>query len=195
MTGDLSAGTLRSLCVTPELDIVVGCQDTTLKLYSHEQLGPRDSESLPCRGALPCDDDVPVAAEEPPRVSFAGPPVLTHAVSTLSATDVELRHTVVEPAVTGSVDEGHCAAVQSVVHSAKYIISAGGDCRIRVWARKGLEPVTALQGHRGPIFALLIAGARRLTQNNSALSPPRWSPRCRATAGRSLRCSSPVCAA
>ena len=28
-----SAGTLRALCVTRELDIIVGCQDTTIKLY------------------------------------------------------------------------------------------------------------------------------------------------------------------
>ena len=69
---------------------------------------------------------------------------------------------VTEPAQTGNVDEGHCAAVNSVVHSRKYIISGGGDCRIRVWAKTTLAHVTTLPGHRGPVFTLLVAGVTPL---------------------------------
>lgn len=123
-----NAGTLRSLCVTPSLQIVVGCQDTTLKLY-HFLEPDNAGRSLGVQASM----------------------------RNKGADNVDA--TVVEPTVTGSLDEGHCAAVQSVVHSHKYIISAGGDCRIRVWRKSDLGIVCALPGHRGPIFALLVAGA------------------------------------
>jgi WD40 repeat protein len=124
-----SAGTLRSLCVSPSMQIVVGCQDTTIKLYQF--LEPDHGDGL-----------------------------LGTQASTRPGNRADDVECMVEPSVTGSLDEGHCAAVQSVVHSHKYIISAGGDCRIRVWRKDDLSIVCALPGHRGPIFALLVAGAR-----------------------------------
>jgi hypothetical protein len=66
---------------------------------------------------------------------------------------------VVEPALVGGMDEGHCAAVQSVVHSADYIISAGGDSLIHVWRMQDFSHVSAMSGHQGPVFSLIVVGA------------------------------------
>ena len=235
-----SAGTLRSLCVTPDMRLVVGCQDTCIKLYNFhppvaqpytapsslnqrgfeavsvgggaQQNGTTANNStgsaqlsgppLSGTGASPAQlfsspsrgtghQDLTGARTTSgnlgwsPRAFTSGPAYAPSAfgVAPTNAPDADpldarelsffaslteqngagqdrLAAHVVEPALTGDVDEGHCAAVQSVVYSSKHIISAGCDCLIRVWRAEDLSHVCALTGHRGPVFALIVVGAQ-----------------------------------
>jgi WD40 repeat protein len=251
------SGTLRALCVTPGLEMIVGCQDTTIKLYRFREIESvscsrsenslfkppggsmssrdlhaainsalHDIDSAPqapihaSNGATAVSSDGqevrsigstwrqaaqsagtstaggadnglarlrasaasaalhPIFPSAPGHLNTASLPQLQPSVSRVPyashlSSSIALRKIqstewpVTEPAVTGRLDEGHCGAVQSVVHSDKYIVSGGGDCRIRVWDKGTLAHVCALSGHRGPIFTLVVVGARLRAQMNT----------------------------
>jgi WD40 repeat protein len=191
-----SSGTLRSLCVTPDHRIVVGCQDTTLKLYPVQwptltMVSPPTSFDQRGYGAVAAALPPPMSSLTPrsnsgseshiAKWAMKDPPPILAATSQLSlgsnccnapsmngagsswhfqvqGSNKEYAAAVVEPALVSGVDEGHCAAVQSVVHSRIYIVSAGGDSLIHVWRIQDLQHVCAMSGHQGPVFALIVVG-------------------------------------
>jgi WD40 repeat protein len=55
--------------------------------------------------------------------------------------------------------QGHGDALVAATFSAdgRRILSAGGDCTVRVWDATTLEPIHTFRGHRGPIRCLAIS--------------------------------------
>ena len=173
------AGWIRAISVTPRLEVVVGCQDTTLKIYvcSEEDLkagGPIQDSSFVNRhtmssvgaqgsssngaAAAPCDGDDGYGAPQIAigEVDAAG----TAAGGGLVSFDVTAdQRDVTVPTLQGKLDDGHCAAIHAVVCSEEYVCTSGGDCVIRVWDRATLNPESTMIGHRGPVFALVLLGA------------------------------------
>lgn len=172
------AGWIRAISVTPDMDVVAGCQDTTLKVY---RFSPR--EAVPPPWGLQSMVSCPRGRDYPPEFAAAqecgaarcgsdahAPPATliapvatgdTGGMSKARATfDVSYdAPNVTEALLEGKLDDGHCAAIHAVVSSRRFVCSAGGDSTIRVWRAKDLQPVTSMIGHRGPVFALLMLGA------------------------------------
>lgn len=167
------AGWVRAISVSPDLDIVAGCQDTTLRRYrfapdapSPPPLGLQSMPSCPRgpparRGEAACARSTS-DAHAPPATLIApvGAEPGAGGSKARATFDVSPEGACVTEAVLeGRLDDGHCAAIHAVVSSRRFVCSAGGDSTIRVWRATSLEPVTTMTGHRGPVFALLMLGA------------------------------------
>lgn len=182
------AGWIRAISVTPHLEMVVGCQDTTLKIYvcaeedlkgcelvcdsslSNGQTTPSAGAQDAGRGsavqppqaaaaATPCDG---YDEYDEPQVAVEEVPVPSGGTAAGGLVTFEVRadqRNVTVPALQGKLHDGHCAAIQAVVCSQQYVCTAGGDCAIRVWDRATLNPESTMIGHRGPVFALVLLGA------------------------------------
>lgn len=176
------AGWVRAISVNPDLGIVAGCQDTTLRQYRFAPdaarpplLGLQSVASCP-RGPEatggPAAAAAAAAVEEcrercgsdthaPPSTLIApvGTGVAGGASKARATFDVSKEAPfVTEALLEGKLDEGHCAAIHAVVSGRRFVCSAGGDSGIRVWRADSLEAVTTMTGHRGPVFALLMLG-------------------------------------
>lgn len=179
------AGWIRAISVTPDLEMVVGCQDTTLKMYactaedlkscelegdgsfpvqrtSMSTLPQASSKDNITQQTQPTAPATPCAGEDgytTPETAIGEVGAGGSAAALVSFDITADQRDVTTPALQGKLDDGHCAAIHAVVCSQKYVCTAGGDCVIRVWNRSDLNPESTMIGHRGPVFALVLLGS------------------------------------
>jgi WD40 repeat protein len=182
------AGWIRAISVTPNLEVIVGCQDTTLKMYEIKldtlkcaelrsqnsipgSRSPRTDgatarivqqaapQAQPAAVKLPCIVQTGRDTPESAIEEGKGAGATGSGAAALDSTNRQNQREITEPTLQGNLDDGHCASIHAVVSNQKYVCTAGGDCMIRVWNRTSLNPQHTMSGHRGPVFALVLLGA------------------------------------